>query len=36
VTPAGARREAVAFLVEREPSQRRTCELLGVSRRWLK
>jgi putative transposase len=32
---SGGRREAVAFLVERELSRRRACELLGISRRWL-
>src|SRR5205085_11958548 len=35
VTTSDERREAVAFLVERELSQRRACELLGVGRRWL-
>jgi putative transposase len=35
VTTSGGRREAAAFLVKRELSQRRACELLGISRRWL-
>jgi putative transposase len=35
VTTFAGRREAVAFLVKRELSQRRACELLGVSRPWL-
>jgi putative transposase len=35
VTTSAGRREAVSFLVKRELSQRRACELLGVSRRWL-
>ena len=36
MTTAAARREAVSFLVRRELSQRRACELLRVSRRWLR
>jgi putative transposase len=36
VTTAAARREAVAFMTGRGLSQRRACELLRASRRWLK
>lgn len=35
MTTCAGRREAVSFLVKRRLSQRRACELLGVSRRWL-
>lgn len=35
MTTAAQRREAVAFMTRRRLSQRRACELLRVSRRWL-
>ena len=35
MTTSAERRQAVAFLVRRELSARRSCELLGISRRWL-
>jgi len=36
VTTAAGRREAVAFMTRRGLSQRRACQLLRVSRRWLR